>query len=304
MRCPRCHAPVPAPVLAAGAGKERRTSGGPEPRAPSFCRECGAPLSLADEPRPPPLDASLVMDRRIGGRVGPEDTFAGLQPSGLPTPGAAGDAAPSPAAKGELAALERSHWDLHVPAGAADAGAPPAAAAALAYGEPTPGQGLPDAEVDALEVHLRRPPGWRRAAADALDFLPFVAGGIALARSLIRAAGVGLPAPATGLDGFLDLLARERVIVLSIAAAVTLAVGTYATLAHALAGATLGKRLLGLVVVGPDGARPSLGRSTARSALAVLSTLLLGLGLLLPFFTRSGRALHDLLARTWVVEAP
>lgn len=297
MRCPRCHAPVPAAVPPAGAGEERRAAGEGE-RAPSFCRECGAPLRLGDEPRPPPLDASVVMDRRAAGRAGPESTF-----TGLPMPGAA-PGTPARGATGELAALERSHWDLRVPAAAEGTGPRTGAAAAIAHGETTPGQGLPDAEVDALEVHLRRPPSWRRAAADALDFLPFAAGGIALGRSLVLAAAAGLPAPATGIDGFLDLLARERVIVLSIAAAVTLAMGTYATLAHALAGATLGKRLLGLAVVGPDGARPSLGRSTARSALAVLSAALLGLGLLLPFFTRSGRALHDLVARTWVVEAP
>jgi uncharacterized RDD family membrane protein YckC len=88
-----------------------------------------------------------------------------------------------------------------------------------------------------------------------------------------------------------------------VTAAVTLAVAVYATLAHALAGATLGKRLLGLAVVGPDGRRPSLGRSAARAGLAILSATLLGLGLLLALFTRSGRALHDLAARTWVVDA-
>jgi uncharacterized RDD family membrane protein YckC len=47
-----------------------------------------------------------------------------------------------------------------------------------------------------------------------------------------------------------------------------------------------------------------MARSAARSALAALSVAALGLGVLLAFFTRSGRALHDLLARTWVVEAP
>ena len=79
----------------------------------------------------------------------------------------------------------------------------------------------------------------------------------------------------------------------------------YQILAHALAGATLGKRLLGLRVVGPDGRRPGLGRSAdpGRRWRPSRSSLL-GLGVLLALFTRSGRALHDLLARTWVVEAP
>jgi uncharacterized RDD family membrane protein YckC len=118
----------------------------------------------------------------------------------------------------------------------------------------------------------------------------------------VREATAGVPGPATGLD-LLDFVARERVIVVSVAAAAAVALAVYATLAHALAGATLGKRLLGLRVVGPDGARPTLARSAARSALALASAAALGLGFLLALFTASGRALHDLLARTWVVDA-
>ena len=93
-------------------------------------------------------------------------------------------------------------------------------------------------------------------------------------------------------------------IVLSVAAGVVVALAVYATLAHALAGATLGKRLLRLRVVGPDGARPTLARSAARSALAVVSAAALGLGFLLALFAPRGRALHDLVARTWVVAQP
>jgi uncharacterized RDD family membrane protein YckC len=159
-------------------------------------------------------------------------------------------------------------------------------------------------DVDPLEIRLRRPASWRRIAAGAVDALPFAVAGLALARSLLPEAAAGLPAPATGLDGLLDLVSRERAIVLSVAATVTLALFVYATLAHALAGATLGKRLLGLRLVGPDGRRPSLGRSAWRAALAVVSGALLGLGFHVALFTRSGRALHDVAARTWVVEAP
>jgi uncharacterized RDD family membrane protein YckC len=41
-----------------------------------------------------------------------------------------------------------------------------------------------------------------------------------------------------------------------------------------------------------------------RSGAAVASAALLGLGFVVALFTRSGRALHDLIARTWVVKAP
>ncbi len=69
-------------------------------------------------------------------------------------------------------------------------------------------------------------------------------------------------------------------------------------------GQTLGKRLLGLRIVATDGGRPSLLRCAIRSALSLVSLGLLGLGFLLALFNRSGRSLHDLLAGTWVVEAP
>jgi len=78
----------------------------------------------------------------------------------------------------------------------------------------------------------------------------------------------------------------------------------YATLGGALGGATPGKRLLGLRVVARDGRPPSWGRSLARALLALASAAFLGLGFLLALFTRSGRALHDLLAGTWVVATP
>jgi uncharacterized RDD family membrane protein YckC len=78
----------------------------------------------------------------------------------------------------------------------------------------------------------------------------------------------------------------------------------YATVAHALAGATLGKRLAGIRVIGPDGRPPGFAQSAARTAWAVISLAGLGLGLLPALRSPSGRALHDLLAGTRVVEAP
>jgi uncharacterized RDD family membrane protein YckC len=152
------------------------------------------------------------------------------------------------------------------------------------------------------EVHVRRAEPWRRAAAWAIDALPFAAAGVALVRAFVREATAGAAGAAAGLD-LLDLVARERVIVLSVTTALVLALAVYVTLAHTLAGATLGKRLLRLRVVGPDGARPALARSAVRSALALVSAAALGLGFLLALFTASGRTLHDLLARTWVVDA-
>ncbi len=287
MRCPRCHREI---------GEE----------APPSCIACGAPLRLHDEGAPRALDAPVALDRRDGGRIA-AGSAGGLS---IAAPAPPIEGRPAPSRESELAALDRSHWDLGrpepppLPRTSAGATAPRTAASAAAAAA-LRDEALPDADVDALEIRLRRPETWRRAAAWAIDGLPFLAGGVALARVLVREASTGLlAAPPTGLDGLLDLVARERVIVISIAAAVALALSVYATLAHGLAGATLGKWLLRLRLVGPDGRRPTLSRSAARSALAALSVALLGLGFVLALFTRSGRALHDLAARTWVVEAP
>jgi uncharacterized RDD family membrane protein YckC len=267
-----------------------------------FCTQCGAPLRIGDEPAPRPLASSVAIDRRVAGRIEADDTFVGFTPAGLAAAAAATASPGSERGPGAGAsAASRSRRDLGAQAPRTGAAPTPTPLPAQAREVPLIAPDA-DVEVDALEIHVRRAAPWRRALAGAVDVLPFAAGGFALARALVRAAG--LPAPPTGLDGFLDLVARERVIVLSVAAAVALALGVYATLAHALAGATLGKRLLGIRLVGPDGARPSLARSAARTALVLLSVGTLGLGVLLAFFTRSGRALHDLVARTWVVEAP
>jgi len=340
VRCPRCHRQTEEPV-------------------PAFCRACGAPLGLGNEPPPAPLAGPVAIDRRSD-RPEPDRAPAGSAPPRQPGQERAGAQAASGAGRrGELADVERSHWDLGrpgaparpepvappvraaPPAGPPAGGGPPSpggrAARPAAFArepassegratrgaaparepvpqggratpapasarEPTPG-GVPEPEVEVLEIHVRRPEPWRRAAAWTVDVLPFALGGAALSGALVRQAGAGLAAPAVGLGGFLDLVAREHVIVLSVAAAVTVALGVYATLAHALAGATLGKRLLRMRVIGPDGERPTLSRSAARSALGLLSAGLLGLGFLLALFTPSGRALHDLLARTWVVDA-
>jgi uncharacterized RDD family membrane protein YckC len=76
----------------------------------------------------------------------------------------------------------------------------------------------------------------------------------------------------------------------------------YAGLAWTLGGASIGKWLLGLALVGPDGRRPEAGRVLAR-----LAVLLVGspLGITWwPLLLRADRrALHDLLTGTQVVLA-
>lgn len=177
---------------------------------------------------------------------------------------------------------------------------------AVAGGAAGPGVGdeLPDVDVDALEIHLRRPAGWRRAAAWLVDGVPFA---VFLGWAW-KALHDGIPEKVGAMHGagrYVELAFDDGGAMAGpLLAALTILWFVYATLSHALAGATLGKWILGLRVVGQDGRRPSLRRSAARSTLALASAALLGLGLLLALFARSGRALHDLSAGTWVVEAP
>lgn len=68
------------------------------------------------------------------------------------------------------------------------------------------------------------------------------------------------------------------------------------------AGATLGKRALGLRVLRGDGARLSFGRATGRYFAKFLSAVILGIGFIMVAFTDRKRGLHDMIADTVVIK--
>ncbi len=285
------------------AAEQRRAPPSPQPDAPRSAKEAARPAEAVPPPRPArhaePAGDTVQPPRSAKHAEPAAETVASPRPTKHAERAAEAVASPRPTKHAEPAAeaVASPRPTKHAEPAAETVASPRPAARA----EPRPaGAGT----AGAREIHVARPATWRRVVAWAIDGGPFVAAAFALVRRFLREAAAGPSAPVVGLDGLLDLLARERVIVLSVAAAAALALGVYSTLAHALAGATLGKRLLGLRVVGPDGSRPSLARSAGRTALGALSGALLGLGILLALFTRSGRGLHDYLARTWVVEAP
>jgi uncharacterized RDD family membrane protein YckC len=160
--------------------------------------------------------------------------------------------------------------------------------------------GIGERAVEGTRADGARPaPALRRAAAWAID------------GALVAVALAGLPAAllastgAFGAAGSLgEVLAAGLPVIVPTVAFVGVAALVYVTVAHALAGATLGKRFVRIRVVDLDGRVPGFARSAARSAWAVLSLALLGIGFLPALFAPSGRALHDLLAGTRVVEAP
>jgi uncharacterized RDD family membrane protein YckC len=72
---------------------------------------------------------------------------------------------------------------------------------------------------------------------------------------------------------------------------------------EAARGATPGKKTVGLRVTDLEGAPISFGRATARYFMKIPGTLLVGIGLLMIAFTKRRQGLHDLVARTLVIEA-
>ena len=66
--------------------------------------------------------------------------------------------------------------------------------------------------------------------------------------------------------------------------------------------ATLGKMLLGIKVIGKDGGRISFARATGRFFCKIISYITLYIGFLMAAFTRHKRALHDMIAETYVVK--
>lgn len=79
----------------------------------------------------------------------------------------------------------------------------------------------------------------------------------------------------------------------------------YFVVPTALSGQTPGKRLMSIRVVNAQGQAPSYGQAVMREVLGkFLSSLLLNLGYLMALFHPEKRALHDLIAGTWVVTRP
>lgn len=125
-----------------------------------------------------------------------------------------------------------------------------------------------------------------RLVAYLLDTIPFAGGAVAT----VWAWGGGLSRPIT------------NPVLLSIGAA-WLGLAVLWQVAGNVAGATPGKRVLGLAVVTAEGAPPGFPRALARAAGWVLSTPLANLGFVVALLHPRTRALHDLLSGTYVVEA-
>lgn len=65
--------------------------------------------------------------------------------------------------------------------------------------------------------------------------------------------------------------------------------------------ATVGKGLLGMKVINRDGERLSILNAAGRNIARILSGLIFAIGYLMVLFTKKRQALHDILAKTYVV---
>jgi uncharacterized RDD family membrane protein YckC len=105
----------------------------------------------------------------------------------------------------------------------------------------------------------------------------------------------------TGLDWLIERTLTWRGVLLPSVGFLGALWFVYGSLFHALGGKTLGKRLFGLTVVDETGQPPRLSRSAVRSLLSFASAALLMMGYVLVLFDARRQALHDKLARTFVV---
>ena len=217
------------------------------------------------------MDAPVPLDRRSGRREAATPAWESLRPVPM-------DWEMAPPAEGTPAA--RRMPSRPAPRPRPRVSAPPAPDFEV------------EMEVDAVEVHRVRAPAWRRVAAWAVDAALL---GAVLAAMLLPVLG-----PVLGPDA----VAPTGDVVVPAVLVVALVAFAYQWLGIALTGGTPGLLATGLRVVGPDGRRPSPGRSAVRAGLGLIAAAALGAGILLALFTRSGRGAHDLGAGTWVVLSP
>jgi len=131
------------------------------------------------------------------------------------------------------------------------------------------------------EASPPRPAGfWIRAVALAIDLIVFWLVQLsfeAMATAMLGADGGGSQSPAAFLFTLLFTAA-------------------YTTVLHAVTGQTIGKSLVGVRVLGTDGAPLTLGAAFLRYLAYFISLMPLGFGYLVAALRRDKRALHDLIA--------
>jgi uncharacterized RDD family membrane protein YckC len=142
-----------------------------------------------------------------------------------------------------------------------------------------------------METEIQFSGFWRRIAAGLVDIL-------------IQGVLIILVAITLGeawLATFGDSYEYESGMYLLVFLAPVLITWAYAIYFETDNGATPGKRALGIKVCLQDGGQPGVLRLTARWILHALSTAILGIGFLMPLWTRKKQTLHDMLTGILVI---
>jgi uncharacterized RDD family membrane protein YckC len=127
---------------------------------------------------------------------------------------------------------------------------------------------------------------WIRVVAALLDFALFWLVNVSFGALAVRVWRTELDSP-IGVQG-------------TVTACTLLFAALYTIVLHALEGQTIGKLIVGVRVVGLDGAPPAIGASVLRFFAYAASLMPLALGFVMAGLRTDRRALHDLLAGTRV----
>ena len=140
---------------------------------------------------------------------------------------------------------------------------------------------------------------WLRVWAGAIDIVLECVG------ALLLTFGIDLALKSFGR--FIGFSPFDSKVAVGMAFIIILAVGSWLYCAFSessAAGATVGKRFLGLKVICADGSRTSFGVATVRHLMKFLSFFILMIGFLMAGWTKRRQALHDMPCDCLVIRVP
>ena len=138
---------------------------------------------------------------------------------------------------------------------------------------------------------------WKRVAANVIDSLA-----VGIVGGIIGAIIGGVIGAIFGLSGGLGGGGFLAVQLVTNLVSIAITAGYYAWFHSSANQATLGKMAIGIKVVRTDGEAISLARGTGRYFAFLLSSLILGIGLIMAAFTERKQGLHDMICDTLVVD--
>ena len=200
---------------------------------------------------------------------------------------------------GELALHQSPSETFYTPVEATPAAAPASAAgtplADSVYAPPS--AALEGANTAVLGGEVVYAGFWKRVAANIIDSVV-----IGLVGGIIGAIIGGILGAALGMNGGLGGGGFLAIQLITNLVSIVITAGYYAWFHSSTNRATLGKMAIGIKVVRSDGEAISFLRGIGRYFGFLLSSLILGIGLLMAAFTERKQALHDMLCDTLVVD--